>query len=114
MQILHLPLAEYDLYNCVTGEQITSNDEGVCNSVSLMAMWDNYETVKDSPWIKDKHLKKAWDEFLLKTESRGYSEIRTDELEQFLKDYDNPKWVVYVMCPDEVTGWYVIDVDPPM
>ena len=102
-----------------TGEDIFAPDMEQINvdADAFMGYW--HHEVLDTPSIKDKVLKDAWDKFY-----DEYSKAEDDDLDifealiEFFKNYKNPDWVVYectfsgIACgPISFTVWYVVKSD---
>ncbi len=118
MQLTELELSHMNLYSPSTGEVLCNEETGFNQDAkSLKGFWIN--EVLTEPIIIDSSLKTAWIKFLEKCEEEEELFTPTyDHLVKFLKDYDNPTWIVFeitncgMACgPSSSTVWYVVDME---
>ena len=95
MQIITLELDNFAFFCPVTGEQIIG-DEVPFNedAKSLLGFW--HTEIIEEPIIKDSKLAKAWESFLAKFyEDDEDAFLTTDEVEDFLQNYEFDNAVVF-------------------
>ena len=120
-----MEITEYEPYSSEamhcpsTGEDIFAPDMEFINDAAEAFMGYWHHEVLDQPTIKDKGLREAWDLFVENNENaEGDYFDWYEALLKFLKEYDNPDWIVYectfsgIACgPFSFTVWYVVKSD---
>ena len=95
MQIITLELDNFDFFCPVTGEQIMGEEVPFNEDAkSLLGFW--HTEIIEEPIIKDSKLAKAWESFLAKFyEDDEDAFLTTDEVEDFLQNYEFDNAVVF-------------------
>ncbi len=119
MQIIELKLSHSNFYCPATGEVIVDEDAEFMNenAKSLMGYWSSL--VFEEPCINNKSLETGWGKFVKKFERETDGDSPDyEDFETFLREYNNPTWVVFAFTNTGVghgfqsdTLWLVIDMD---
>ena len=97
MQIINLELDHYNFYCPVSGEYITTEEDGV-NEVALSFRGYWFDEFWDEPTIKDEKLNQLWTEYFdnLKASDPDYKYSNyTDNLDEFFQSVDIKNYVVF-------------------
>jgi hypothetical protein len=111
MKTIKLNYSKFKVYNPVKKDVII-DEECDDKSPSLIAYW--HSACFPEPLANNKEIAERWQQYL-----EDIDDIPDfDYLETFLKEYDNPEWIVYVIegygmsCgPVSDTVWLVVDKD---
>jgi len=97
MQIINLELDHYNFYCPVSGEYITTEEDGVNEDApSFRGYW--FDEFWDEPTIKDEKLNQLWTEYFhnLKKSDPDYKySDYTDKLDEFFQSVEIKNFVVF-------------------
>jgi len=119
MQIINLELDHYNFYCPVSGEYITTEEDGVNEDApSFRGYW--FDEFWDEPTIKDEKLNQLWTEYFhnLKESDPDYKYLDfTEKLDEFFQSVEIKNYVVFKIqkiefsnIPDKLI-YFVIDMN---
>jgi hypothetical protein len=119
MQIINLKLDHYNFYCPVSGEYITTEEDGVNeNALSFRGYW--FDEFWYKPTIKDERLSRLWSEYFqgFKRSSSDYIDLDfSEKLDEFFSSVNLENYVVFKIHKNEISAipdklmYYVIDMN---
>jgi hypothetical protein len=111
MEIYECDYCNYTVYNPVTDEWVIDTESVCYEAKSLIANW--LDDFFNEPFIFDKDLEIAWNAY---ASGINFDHIDFDDFDRFLREYDNPDWIVFKVTSNPFPGvcnetWLVVDKD---
>lgn len=110
MKIIRFEYNDYKVYNPIKGDVIIDDDDCNDESPSLIAYW--HSACFPESTINNKEFNERWKQYIIDIDDMPDS----DYLEIFLREYENPEWIVYIIdscgmgCgPSFDTIWLVVN-----